>query len=179
MHCVSFCERLLPLVCGPPRAGSSPEVGAESTSQYAASAAGALLLNHAVPVAGRGRDHEKPHFGGRVVEYAVAASRSDLQALMCLQLFDLSFHLDRQAARQHKKELPGLGMEMADLGSVRRHGFFNHRKCVGLHQVPSVAPGTPCVVFRRSPADQMRLQIRLSVRKGGLGWRVVAGAGRL
>jgi hypothetical protein len=116
------------------------------------------LDDNSIAVARRLRYDEEHNILGGSIEYLMHFSGCDFEALQRGKGGDGGRRLNRQGARENKKELACANVAVADFRCGRRHAFLNHAQVGGPGQVPTVALLAPSIMFRVRAADHEPFQ---------------------
>jgi len=96
---------------------------------------------------GRVRDHQKFDVAIAVVAGLMFRFGRYFQTLMCVEQVTLAFKLHTEGAAQYKKELPTLGVIVANLRCTGWHPLVDDSEILPLQQCPAVAFVAPKIVF--------------------------------
>jgi hypothetical protein len=96
---------------------------------------------------GGGRDDQEDDLFGRTIAEAVFKVRRYMNALTGSEGDRVIGEFERRGACEHIEELACARMKVSDLSGTRRHTLLNDAKIRALQKVPTVADGTPGVMF--------------------------------
>jgi hypothetical protein len=100
-----------------------------------------------------GRDDEEHNIFCRTIAKAVLKVRRHMNALSGSEVYCVAGKFERRGAREHIEELACARMKVADLSGTRRHTLLNDTKIRALQKMPTVAHGSPGVVFGSRPIN--------------------------
>src|ERR1700733_9880792 len=100
-----------------------------------------------------GRDDEEDDILCRTIAEAVFKVRRHMNALSGSEAYRVAGEFERRSAREHIEELACAGVKVSDLSGTRRHTFLNDAEIRALQEMPTVADGSPGVVFGGRPIN--------------------------
>ena len=108
-----------------------------------------LTLSHVCAIARRcgGRDDEEDDILCRTIAEAVFKVRRHMNALSGSEVYRVAGQFERRSAREHIEELACARVKVPDLAGPRRHTLLNDAEIRALQKMPTVADGSPGVVF--------------------------------
>ena len=114
-----------------------------------------LSLSHVCAIARRcgGRDDEEDDIFCRTIAEAVFKVRRHMNALSGSEVYRVAGEFERRSAREHIEELACARVKVSDLSGTRRHTLLNDAKIRALQIMPTVADGSPGVVFGGRPIN--------------------------
>jgi len=100
-----------------------------------------------------GRDDEEDDIFCRTIAEAVFKVRRHMNALSGSEVYRVAGEFDRRSAREHIEELARARVKVPDLSGTRRHTLLNDAEIRAFQKMPTVADGSPGVVFGSRPIN--------------------------
>ena len=114
-----------------------------------------LSLSHVCAIVRRcgGRDDEEDDVLCRAIAEAVFKVRRHMNALSGSEGDRVAGEFERRSAREHIEELARARVKVSDLSGTRRNTLLNDAEIRALQKMPTVADGSPGVVFGGRPIN--------------------------
>ena len=100
-----------------------------------------------------GRYDEEHHVLGRTIAKAMFSGRRNVGSLSRTEGYCVARKFESRSAGEHVEELPRARMEMPHIAGTRRYTLLDDAKICTFQKMPTVANGSPGVVFGGRPIN--------------------------